>query len=170
MHPNGALLNRLFQALDQHDHAAMAACYDSTATFRDIAFELVGSTQIRGMWQMICDSDIRVTWEVIEADEHKGRVKLVDTYHFGASKDPPKEGRLVTNAIESRFLFKGGLITRQHDFCDARAWARAALGGPIGFLAGRLRFLRSWKANQKLEAFLEMHSGKDSARRAVRTS
>ena len=42
MHANEILLRRLFDALDRHDHAAMAACYQPDATFRDIAFDLRG--------------------------------------------------------------------------------------------------------------------------------
>lgn len=33
MHPNAALLRRLFRALDHHDHPTMAFCYHSAATF-----------------------------------------------------------------------------------------------------------------------------------------
>src|SRR3954462_7066779 len=105
MHPNAALLDRLFTALDRHDHATMAACYHLDATFRDIAFDLHGRKEIHSMWHMICEGDIRATFEVVHADEQKGKVKLVDTYPFGATKDPPKPGRPVRNVVDSRFLF-----------------------------------------------------------------
>ena len=42
MHPNADVLNRLFAALNRHDHTAMADCYDEHATFTDIAFEIDG--------------------------------------------------------------------------------------------------------------------------------
>jgi ketosteroid isomerase-like protein len=157
MHPNEALLHRLFTALDRHDHSTMASCYHSEATFRDIAFNLPEKRQIHSMWHMICEGDIRATFEVVAANDQEGHVKLVDTYTFGATKEPPKAGRPVRNVIDSRFLFRDGLIAQHHDFCDSREWARMALGGTIGFLAGRIRLLRSWKAGLKIGAFVDKH-------------
>jgi len=158
MHPNAELLQRLFSALDRHDHRAMAACYHPEATFRDIAFDLRGRRRIHSMWHMICEGDIRAKFKVAHADDYEGRVRLVDTYTFGATKSPPKPGRLVRNVVASRLRFRDGLIIEHRDACDARAWAKAALGGPIGFLAGRMRFLRSWAARKKLRGFVEKHS------------
>src|ERR1700730_1499737 len=97
MHPNAALLRRLFTALDHHDHLTMASCYHSAATFRDIAFDLRGSKQIHSMWHMICEGDIRASFELVHANDQDGRVKLLDTYTFGATKDPPSPGRRVRN-------------------------------------------------------------------------
>lgn len=157
MHANAALLNKLFTALRERDHATMASCYHPDARFRDIAFDLDGRTQIHSMWRMICSGDIKAEFEVLDADDHAGRVRLAETYHFGASKDPPKPGRPVHNAIESRFLFKDGKIQQQDDDCDAKEWARQAVGGIAGFLAGRIRLLRSRKAKAKLAKFAETH-------------
>lgn len=157
MHPNEALLHRLFTALDRHDHPTMASCYHSDATFRDIAFKLRDRKEIHSMWHMICEGDIRATFEVVQANDEEGRVKLVDTYTFGATKEPPKPGRPVRNVVDSRFLFQDGLIVQHHDVCDAREWARMALGGPIGFLAGRIGILRIWTAEKKLKAFVGKH-------------
>jgi ketosteroid isomerase-like protein len=159
LHPNADLLHRLFTALDHHDHRTMASCYHPEATFRDIAFDLRGRPQIHSMWHMICKGDIRATFKVAHASDQEGRVRLVDTYTFGASKAPPKRGRPVRNVVDSRFQFQDGLIIEQLDFCDARAWAKAALGGPIGFLAGRIRFLRSRAAGKKLEGFVANRLG-----------
>ena len=158
MHPNAELLQRLFSALDRHDHRAMAACYHPEATFRDIAFDLRGRRRIHSMWHMICEGDIRAKFKVVHADEEEGRVRIVDTYTFGATKVPPKRGRSVRNVVESRLRFREGLIIEHRDACDARAWAKAALGGPVGFLAGRIRFLRSWTARRKLRDFVSNHS------------
>jgi ketosteroid isomerase-like protein len=155
MHPNAALLHRLFSALDNHDHMTMASCYHEAATFQDIAFSLRSKREIHSMWHMICDGDIRATFEVTNANDHDGHVKLVDTYTFGATRDKP--GRRVRNVIDSRFRFRDGLIIEHRDVCDPRAWARLAIGGPAGFLAGRIHFLRSWKAGQLLAAFVRSH-------------
>lgn len=158
MHPNLALLNRLFTALDRHDHAAMAACYHPNATFHDIAFDLRGRDEIHRMWEMICAGDIHARFEVLHVDDRSGHVDLVDTYTFGRSTNPPKPGRPVRNVIDAKFRFQDGLIIEHRDACDAREWASQAIGGPAGFLAGRLRFLRSRKARQKLDAFARSHS------------
>jgi ketosteroid isomerase-like protein len=155
-HPNEALLTRLFTALGKKDHAAMASCYHVDAVFRDIAFSLQGREKIHEMWRLICHGDIRVTFVVVEADDHKGRVKLIDSYTFHSLEDPSGPGNPVVNAIESRFEFEGGEILRQDDYCDAKDWARQALGGGIkSFLAGRIRLLRIPTAKAKLARFLD---------------
>lgn len=157
MHANAALVNKLFSALDERDHAKMADCYHPKARFRDIAFKLHGRDRIHDMWRMICrpTTDIKVDVQTVVADEHSGCAMLIDRYTFGASEDPPKEGRPVVNVIVSRFLFEDDLILRQDDDCDPKIWARQALGeGIAGFLAGRIRLMRSLVANAKLDRFV----------------
>lgn len=152
MHPNGVLLQRLFTALDRHDYLAMGPCYQPTAAFHDIAFDLKGRQRILAMWHMICEgSDIRVTFDVVHANDQDGRVTLVDEYTFRDT------GRKVRNVIDSRFHFSDEHIVEHRDFCDARAWASMAIGGASGFLAGRIRLLRSLKANKKLGTFVRAH-------------
>lgn len=160
MHPNGLLLRRLFTALDDHDHSTMAECYAPSASFHDIAFDLEGKSQIHGMWQMICEcSDIRATFEVVDAGDADGRVALVDHYTFSDTQFK------VRNVIDARFRFENGLIVQHRDECDAKAWAEMAFHGGIrGFLAGRSRFVRSRAAQAKLKAFLDA-----KAARAVRS-
>ncbi|MEP6494729.1 MAG: nuclear transport factor 2 family protein [bacterium] len=148
MHPNVALMQRLYTGLNQHDHRVMVDCYHPAATFRDIAFDLRGRDQIGAMWRMICTSDISATFDVVRADDNSGLATLVDEYTFSDT------GRRVRNEIESRFRFQDGLIIDHRDSCDARAWAAAAVGGVGGWLAGRFRFLRAWKARRKLRPFL----------------
>jgi ketosteroid isomerase-like protein len=161
MHPSAVLIEKLFGALDRHDPRAMAECYHSDAVFRYIAFSLRGKREIDAMWRMICGgrSNIRATCEVIEADDHTGRARVVDDYTFFESDDsPPSSGRPVHNVIDSNFRFRDGLIIEHTDVCDAAEWGRMAIGGVRGFLAGQLRFLRSRKARQKLDAFLAKQS------------
>jgi ketosteroid isomerase-like protein len=149
MHPNATVLHRLFTALNHDDHATMAACYHPEATFHDIAFDLRRRPRIHGMWHMICErSDVKATFEIVRADDREGWVNLVDDYTFSDT------GKPVHNIIESRFRFKDGLIIDHTDTCDPRAWATMALGdGPAGFLAGRIRLMRSLKARWKLWKF-----------------
>ena len=127
MHPNHALLDRLFTALDRHDHAAIAACYAPDARFRDIAFDLRGREGIHDMWRMICSSDIRVTFQILHADDYEGSASLVETYTFGASEHPLRPGRRIRNEINSRLTFAGGLIASHDDDCDARVWPEFAV-------------------------------------------
>jgi hypothetical protein len=129
----------------------MGRCYDENACFRDIAFHLKGRKQICSMWHMICQGDIRCTFEVIAADDSEGVVRLLDEYTFTDT------GRHVRNPIESRFRFARGKILSQSDACDSRAWATMALGGVSGYVAGRLRFVRAWKAHRKLAKFVREH-------------
>jgi len=149
MHPNAELLQQLYSNLDSHHPDAMADCYHPDATFHDIAFDLQGKDQIRSMWEMICSGDIRATFEIVSADAYVGVVNLVDRYTFSETQKP------VVNPIESRFKFKDGLIIEHRDSCDAKAWATQALGPIIGFLPGRIRFLRAWKAKALLRAFIK---------------
>src|SRR5262245_4378615 len=123
MHPNAKLLQNLFTSLNNKDYDSMGECYDESATFRDIAFDLKGRHQIRSMWHMICHGDICCTFEVFAADDSEGVVRLVDEYTFTDT------GRRVRNPIESRFRFADGRIVSQTDACDARTWAAMALGG-----------------------------------------
>lgn len=157
MHSNADVLTRLFTALDEHDHLTMAACYHPDAHFRDIAFDLRGQRQIHAMWHMVSESDIRVTIEQIDARDGEGYARFIDVYTFGAGRGSRRAGRLVRNPIESRFWFEDGQIIRQLDSCDSRAWANAALGGVGGWLAGRVRPLRSFVAQKKLHAFVDRH-------------
>jgi Ketosteroid isomerase-related protein len=149
MHPNAVLLDRLFNALNRKDHATMASCYHPDATFHDIAFDLKGRPRIHAMWQMICErSNVTATVTVVHADDGDGRVNVVDDYTFSDTGLP------VHNIIESRFKFRDGLIAQHIDLCDPKAWATMALGdGLPGFLAGRIRLIRSIKARWKLWQF-----------------
>jgi hypothetical protein len=153
MHPNAALLHRLFTALNHDDHQKMASCYQPEAKFHDIAFDLKRRTRIHGMWHMICElSDVKATFEIVHANDFDGRVNLVDEYTFSDTGYP------VRNVIDSRFRFQDGLIAEHTDLCDSRAWATMALGeGVTGFLAGRIRLVRSVKANWMLWKFTRTH-------------
>jgi hypothetical protein len=158
MHPNAQLLVQLYDSLNRRSAAEMAACYHPAATFRDIAFNLSGKDEISAMWRMICCGDISATYEIVHANEREGVAQVVDDYTFTDT------GRHVRNPIESRFLFQDALIIEHVDVCDPRDWAAAALGGVTGFVAGRVRLLRAWKARKKLKLFLQHPSGENAPR------
>jgi hypothetical protein len=159
-HPNALLIEQLFAALNRHDAAAMAKCYcDDGVIFEDIAFHIENKLRLDAMWRMICEgeSGIQVTVKTIVADERHGEARIIDTYQFGKATKKGKPGRPVVNEITSRFWFRGGLIERQVDWCDSRAWARQAIGGVLGWVAGRSHWLRARSADRKLDAFLLEH-------------
>ena len=151
MHRNEALLTKLFQHLNEKKPDLIADCYDDNATFRDIAFTLEGKEQIHAMWDMICSpnkagekSDITATVQELSADESTGRAVVIDDYTYRDT------GRKVHNRIVSTFKFLDGKIIEQKDDCDAVSWAKQAMGGFEGFIAGHVSFIRRWKAMKKL--------------------
>jgi ketosteroid isomerase-like protein len=151
MHPNRQLLSKLFHCLNQHDHKAMADCYDDKAVFRDIGFTLNGKDQIHAMWDMICSkspdgkaSDIVVTIKELSADDYSGRAITISEYTFR------EEDRKVRNTIVSHFEFRDGKILSQLDDCNARVWAKQSIGGLKGFLAGFFPSIIRKKAMKKL--------------------
>jgi SnoaL-like domain len=147
MNTNAKLVEHLYGSLDRHDADAMARCYHQTATFHDIAFDLRGKNQIASMWKMICDSDIKATFAIIDSSADQVTVKLIDEYTFSET------GRRVCNVIESRLRFSGELIVEHVDACDSRLWAGMALGGISGFIAGRVGLLRRLMAARKLRKY-----------------
>jgi len=149
---NAELVSRLLTALNRRDHVEMASCYHPDATFRDIAFDLKQKKQIHAMWHMISETDLRAAFRVLQVDNEHGTAEVVDDCTFSQTNRP------VHNVIVSHFHFQDGLILEHRDDCDAHRWADMALGGILGFLVGRLRFLRSFQAHRLLQAFIAKHS------------
>ena len=148
-HANVALLRRLFASLQARDHKAMAECYAPRATFHDIAFDLDTREKIHAMWRMICETGVTVTIQHLDADDRVGHARIVDDYTFSDT------GLRVVNPIESRFRFEEHKIVAQYDDCDPRRWAEQAFGGGLkGWVAGRFRLVRAWKARKKLRRYL----------------
>jgi len=147
-----ALAERLFSALDRHDHLTMSTCYGDDAIFHDIAFRLCGRDQIHAMWHMICLGDIRVTYHIVAADSREVRVHWTAEYTFSETQ------RRVRNVTDTRLIIDGGSITTHVDDCNPRLWAAMALGGLKGFFAGRIGWLRRRKARALLQAFGASHS------------
>ena len=152
MHPNEQLLTKLFQCLNAHDHKGMADCYHENATFKDIAFKLDNKKQIHAMWNMICSpnkdrvpSDIKATVQELTANDSTGRAAVVEDYTYRDN------GNEVHNKITSKFEFRDGLIFKQEDDCDPVHWASQAFGGVLGFIPGRVEFIRRYLAMNKLK-------------------
>ena len=131
MHPNEALVRRLYDALGRGDGDAMAACYTEDAWFTDPVFPNLKGREVGAMWRMLCAGarDLRVEVKRAEADDVKGAATWEAWYTF------PKTGRQVHNVIEARFVFRDGLIERHEDTFDFPRWAAQALGW-VGRLFG----------------------------------
>jgi ketosteroid isomerase-like protein len=136
-HANRILVDRLFAFLQARDASGMATCYHQDAHFKDPVFDVRGS-EVAAMWGMLCagakDLDILVHERV--ASEQEGFAKWTATYAFS------RTGRGVRNEIQSRFVFRNGLIFEQVDSFSLWKWTGMALG-PVGWLLGWTPMLRS---------------------------
>lgn len=130
-HPNHALIERFYAALNAHDAAPMVAAYRDDATFSDPVFPQLDAAGVRAMWSMFCapGADLQVEASGIEANDTDGRAHWVANYTFSATK------RHVENRIDARFTFKDGRILTHVDTFDMWRWSRQALGAP-GLLLG----------------------------------
>jgi hypothetical protein len=153
LNSNVELLNILYKGLWSKDHVAIAECYQQDATFTDISFSLCGKNKIHAMWHMICETDLRLSYRVENADPRNGSVRWVVNYTFNDNGTERK----VRNELRSSFEFKDGLIIKHTEVCDARQWAMQALGPVKGIGAWLAPTLRRKKANEKLQSFINRH-------------
>ena len=150
-HPNAALIERLYAALDAHDGDAMARCYADDASFEDPAFGRLTGSEVGDMWSMLAgrSSDLRVELLEHEADDSTGTAHWLARYTFA------RTGRPVVNDVRATFRFAGGRIVEHRDDFDLRRWARQALGR-VGVVLGLTPLLgRSVRrlARRELAAF-----------------
>jgi len=162
MSPTEQTLRRFYDAFARLDADTMAACYAPDARFDDEAFSLRGAREVGGMWKMLCrgtQAKGAAVWKLdyrdIEADAAAGKAHWDAHYLFSAT------GRIVDNAIDSRFTFTPeGLIASQRDRFDFWRWSRQALGAP-GLLLGWSPMLKKKvraTAAANLQAFLARNS------------
>jgi hypothetical protein len=121
---NAELLEIFYKNLRNKDHVAIADCCQQDASFIDIAFSLRGKNKIHAMWHMICETDLRLSYRIENADARNGSVRWVANYTFNDNGTERK----VRNELRSSFEFKDGLIIKHTEVCDARQWAMQALG------------------------------------------
>ncbi len=154
MHPNATLLQGFYQAFQRRDHAAMIACYGSSATFHDPVFTLEG-WRVGAMWRMLCErgTDLRLEYRDIEADAAAATAGWEAWYTFSAT------GRPVHNRIRSTFALHDGKIIRHEDQFDLHRWAAQALGLKgllLGWAPPVQRAIRR-NAAKALEKFIAKH-------------
>ncbi len=89
----------------------MTSCYADDIIFKDPAFGELKGDQAKAMWQMLLgrDSKPNITFKVIEASEHYGKVKWVANYNYGSKQRP------VTNHIAGTFEIEDVKIIKHID-------------------------------------------------------
>ena len=157
MHPNAELIAGFYGAFNERDHAAMARCYHSGATFKDPAFGDLRGAEVPAMWRMLCmrATDLAVTFSDVEADDALGSAKWEATYTFGPTD------RRVHNRIAAAFRFLDGKIARHTDEFDFYRWSRMAIG-PAGWVLGWTPLLRKKvqsQAREQLDVFMAKEQG-----------
>lgn len=145
------VIERLYQAMDRHDGAAMAACYAPDARFHDPAFGELTGAEPGAMWRMLTgrSADLRVELVEHDSDGVHGTAHWIARYTFST-------GRSVVNDVHARFRFSDGMIAEHDDSFSFYAWSRQALG-PVGLLLGWTPLLKRTvrkRARRDLDRFL----------------
>lgn len=149
------IIRRFYDAFQRRDHAAMAACYATDATFSDPVFPALQGPAVGAMWRMLCErgTDLRIEASGIEADSARGNARWEAWYTFAAT------GRPVHNIINAAFTFRDGLIQSHVDSFDLYRWARQALGLKgllLGWSSPVQGAIRA-QAARALDAFIRKH-------------
>ena len=151
------LIERFYQAFDEGDGDAMAACYAPHVQFSDPVFTDLRGSRAGAMWRMLTEGpgDLRVQLLEHDADDKKGSA------HWRAHYTFTETGRPVVNDIHASFRFEDGLIAEHHDEFSFHRWARQALG-PVGLLLGWTPIVRG-AVRRKAAARLEEFTGASGA-------
>lgn len=137
MHPNEALITRLYTCFQARDAAGMKECYHPDIVFSDPVFGRLEGEQVGAMWAMLCSraADLQIEFSDVSADAEKGRAHWDARYTFSQT------GRKVLNQIDAEFGFRDGLIARHDDRFSFWRWSKQALG-PAGAVLGWTPLLR----------------------------
>jgi ketosteroid isomerase-like protein len=132
------LIQGFYQAFDEGNGKAMAACYAPDVRFSDPVFPDLRGDRAGAMWRMLTEGPGEVRVELLEhdADDTTGSAHWVAKYTFSET------GRPVVNDIRAKFKFKDGLIIEHRDDFNFYAWSRQALG-PAGLLVGWTPIVKS---------------------------
>jgi len=149
-----ALLEKFYSSFSKNDAAGMNSCYHEDIIFRDPAFGELQGAKVKAMWQMLLsrkESELKITYYIIEVNDKNGKVHWRASYKFGPKK------RKVINNVSATFEFKDGKIYRHTDSFNTYKWAIQALG-VNGFFLGWTGFFRrkiQENANHKLTNFMK---------------
>ncbi len=153
---NDSLIERFYSAFAQRDGAAMQACYAPEVSFSDPVFTDLHGARAGAMWRMLTSraGDLEIDLLEHAADGDSGTAHWVARYTYSQT------GRHVTNDIQARFRFAGGLIAEHVDEFSLYRWERQALG-PVGALLGWTPMLRGAvrrRARAALDEFVAAES------------
>jgi uncharacterized protein len=106
------------------------------------------------MWRMLTSraGDLKVELPEHDADESSGSAHWIAHYTFTPTGNP------VVNDIQARFEFRDGKIADHRDDFDYGAWAKQALGGPLGTMIAvvpPLAALPRRRARAQLDEFMQ---------------
>ncbi len=151
-----AVIERLYQAFQKQDGAAMAACYHPDATFSDPVFPNLKGKEIGAMWQMLLaasEGKLKVRYGHTDVQAGQGKALWIADYIFSATGLP------VHNVISAKFTFKDGLIYTHQDSFDLHRWSSMALGLP-GSLLGHTPIVQNTlrtQAGARLKEWIQAH-------------
>jgi ketosteroid isomerase-like protein len=149
---NAAVIQRLYEALDNQDGEAMAACYTADARFTDPVFVDLEGREVGAMWRMLCERSDDLSVDLVEhgAEGDDGWARWIADYTF------TQTGRHVTNDVRAAMRFRDGLIAEHRDGFSLHRWTRQALGTPglmLGWTPLVQRPVRR-RARESLDEFL----------------
>ena len=155
MHPNAALIQQFYQALQQLDAERMASCYHPEVHFSDPVFSDLRGAEAADMWRMLASraQDFSLSFSDVRADDQQGQANWVANYTFSQT------GCTVVNKIHARFEFRDGKIIRHIDTFDLWRWAHQALGLK-GLLLGWTPLVRNTIRRQAAKGLAQFRARK----------
>ena len=118
---------RFLGAVESRDLAAIAACFDTGATYANVPEEpVVGPAGIRELFRPIVERSERIVWDVVSSASTDGRVHLERLDRFwidGTEYVAPCHGVFEVDV-------ERGVITAVRDYVDLASW-RARLGAAL---------------------------------------
>ncbi len=153
---NKQLITKFYEAFTNADANGMTSCYHDEIAFEDPAFGKLNGDAAKNMWRLLLsrNSDIKVTFFDVNANENSGSAKWKAVYNYGPQK------RKVINNISATFEFKDGKIIKHTDDFSMWKWSKQALGFN-GLLLGWTPFLKNKvqsMTNKLLKEFTEKNA------------
>ncbi len=148
---NSELIETFYTSFSNADFKGMVECYHEDIVFEDPAFGKLKGERAAKMWEMLLSqkkSDIKISFNSIEATTENGKANWVAEYYYGKRK--------VVNNISANFKFKDGKIIEHIDTFDLWKWTKQAMG-TTGYLMGWSSFMKNKiqkTVNKRLDKFM----------------
>lgn len=147
------ILTKFYTSFSEKDAEGMLSCYDDNIVFTDPAFGTLEGDRAKAMWKMLLaneESDLNVSFKILEHTPNTGKVNWVATYYFGPQK------RKVINNITANLTIKDGKIIKHLDHFSLWKWTQQALGFS-GLFLGWSPFMKKkiqQRTNRLLDKFM----------------